>query len=240
MLQRIIDWTTTDWALKLTALALAFLLWTTVRADAPGQWEARIAVRVINNDPDWVIAEPPAPAEVTVTIRGPYRELLRTASDRPDIIVPIDQVGDSTEMRRLREDLVRLPPGTPQTRVTAIQPDMVRLTFDRVATRLIPLAARVTGQTAPGYVLDGVPEVEPSVVRASGAARSLALIDSLRLPPIDVRDMRGPETIELTIDTTGLGIIISPRNVRVIVPVRPVLTDTLLPPTAAAGWRPER
>jgi YbbR domain-containing protein len=234
VLQRLIDWTTTDWALKLTALALAFLLWTTVRADAPGQWQTDIAVRVINNDADWIMAEPPVPAEVRVTIRGPYRELLRTASDRPDIIVPVDQVRDSTEMRRLREDLVRLPPGTAQTRVTMIHPDMVRLTFDRVATRLIPVAIRLAGEPPPGFELAGRPDLEPSIVRASGAARSLARIDSLYLPPIDLAALRGRDTLKLTIDTTGLGIIISPRTVRVVVPLEPA-ADV---PAAAQAQQP--
>jgi hypothetical protein len=74
VLQRIIDWTTTDWALKLTALALAFLLWTTVRADAPGQWETDIPVRVVNNDADWVVADPP------IAGRSHRRSAGRTAS----------------------------------------------------------------------------------------------------------------------------------------------------------------
>jgi hypothetical protein len=72
VLQRIIDWTATDWALKLTALALAFLLWTTVQADAPGQWETPMPVRIVNNDADWVLAEAPDPSTVRVVMRGPY------------------------------------------------------------------------------------------------------------------------------------------------------------------------
>jgi YbbR domain-containing protein len=239
MLQRIIDWTATDWALKLTALVLAFLLWTTVQADTPGQWTADdIEVRVVNNDADWVTADPPTPRSVRVVFRGPYRELLRAASERPDIIVSVDQVTDSTEVHVLRPNWVRMPTGTPNTAVVDIQPSTVRLSFDRVATRLLPVTVSLQGEPAPGFELVGLPEVEPSVVRASGAGRNLARIDSLRLPPIDLRDRRSLDTLELTIDTTGTGLIISPRTVRVVVPIRPILADTVIAGTRTGAPRP--
>jgi YbbR domain-containing protein len=235
VLQRVIEWTTADWALKLTALALAFLLWTTVQADAPGEWVANnVQIRVVNNDPDWVVVDAPSPSEVSVTFSGPYRELLRAASERPDIIVPVDQVSDSTELFPLSVNRVRMPPGTPNTGVLGIQPAMVRVNFDRVMTRLIPVSVDLQGELAPGFELAGPVTVDPSVVRASGAGRNLARADTLRLPPIDVRDLRGGDTLDITIDTTGTGLIISPRTVRVVVPIRPVLTE----PNAAQARRP--
>ena len=239
MIQRAIDSMTKDWALKLTALALAFLLWTSVRADAPGGWDPEtIAVRVMNDDPEWIVAEPPSPAEVQVRFRGPYRELLRAASDRPEIIIPFDDVDDSVVVRPLSRNWVRMPPGTEQVTVLEIIPAEVRVTFDRMGTRLLPVAATLRGHLPVGYELVGVPDVEPSMVRAAGSGRALARIDSLRLPPIDLRDRRALDTIELTIDTTGTGLIISPRTVRVVVPIRPILSDsTPVPFSAPAGTR---
>ena len=226
MLRRLIAWTTHDWALKLTSLALAILLWATVRAEAPGQWEADIEVRVVNNDADWVVADKPNPSTVRVTFRGPYGELLRTASERPHVIVPVDQVNDTSEFHELRRNWVRMPPGTEQTEVAAFRPTGVRVTFDPVSTRLIPIAAVVQGEVPVGFRLSGPPQIEPAVVRASGARRDLMRIDSLRLPPVDLRDRRSLDTLELTIDTTGTGLIISPRTVRVVIPIRPILADT--------------
>jgi YbbR domain-containing protein len=235
MLRRAMDWIVADWALKLTALALAFLLWTTVQADAPGEWAAgNIPVRVVNNDPDWVVVDAPVPNEVRVTFSGPYRELLRAASERPDIIVPVDRVSDSTGLYPLSPGRVRMPPGTPNVVVTNVQPENVRLSFDRVLTRLIPLAVQLQGSLGAGYEMAGPVVVDPSVVRASGAGRDLARIDTLRLPAIDLRDRHGTDTLELTIDTTGTGLILSPRTVRVIVPVRPLLGDQGRGPDASA------
>jgi YbbR domain-containing protein len=230
VLQRIIDWTAADWALKVTALALAFLLWTTVQSETPNHIEVEdVELRIVNNAADWMVADAPSPGSVRVVFRGPTRELFRFMTQRPDILVPINEVNDSVEILSLQRGWVRLPPGTPGVDVVSIRPEMVRLTFDRVATRLLPIATRLDGSLPQGFELMSAPEVDPVVVRASGAGRNLARIDSLRLPAIDLRDIRGVDTLELTIDTTGTGLIISPRNVRVIVPVRPILTDTVLP-----------
>lgn len=226
MLQRLLEWTATDWVLKVVALALAFLLWTTVRADTPGQWETEVTVRVQNTDGDWVVAAAPNPAEVTVSFRGPYRELLRAASERPSIIVPIDQVNDSSEMHVLRRNWVVMPPGTESTEVADILPSTVRLEFDRVTTRLIPVEVTFDGEPPAGFEVRGSVEVEPTAVRASGAARNLDRTASLPLPPIDLREHRSQDTLELTIDTTGTNLVISPRTVRVILPIFPILSDT--------------
>lgn len=225
-LQRTITWIATDWQLKLTAFALAFLLWTTVRADTPGQWEQEIAVRVQNTDADWVVAGSSTPATVSVVFRGPLEELLRAASEPPSIIVPFEEVTDSVEVSELRHSWVRMPPGTDNLDVVDFRPSSVRVAFDRVATRLVPVAVELTGSPPAGFELAGRAQVDPAAVRASGAARTLAGIDSLRLPPVDLRERRTLDTLEVTIDTTGTGLVISPRTVRVIVPIRPILSDT--------------
>lgn len=239
MLRRVIDWATNDWALKLTALVLAFFMWITVRADEPGQWSWEVPVRVVNNDADWVVSGQPVPAAVTLYLRGPYRELLRASSDLPEIIVPIQEVRDSSEVVQLRSNWVSLPSGTDQVAVVDVLPSTVRIGFDRVTTRLIPVAAPLLGDPPPGYELVGDVIVEPVVVRASGAGRAIASMDSVRLPPIDLRGVRSYDTLDLTIDTTGTGLIISPRTVRVFVPVGSVVSDTALTPIVPQIRPPE-
>lgn len=231
MLRRVLDWMFNDWALKLTALALAFLLWTNVRADEQSQLDGQIDVRVVSTDADWLVADV-TPLTVTAVFRGPYRELLRVASDRPRIELDLDEVSDSTEVHLLRPNLVRMPPGTDRTEITGFNPTSVRITFDRVSTRLIPLAVQLRGQPRSGLRMVGEAEIEPSVVRASGARRRLSRVDSLRLPIIDLSERSAYDTVEVTIDTTGTGLIISPRTVRVILPLRPA-DSTLFPLSGA-------
>jgi YbbR domain-containing protein len=219
---------TENWALKLSALGLAFLLWTVVKADNRMAIED-IPIRVVARDADWVLASEPEPPSVAIVFTGPVRELLRVAVEKPGIIIPIDDVNDSTEVHILRTNFVSLSNGLNNTRVEEFRPSTVRLRFDRVTTRLLPLAVRLTGTPVAGFELAGPPVIEPPSVRVSGATSRLARMDSILLPPIDIGGRTITDTQVVAIDTTGLGIIVSPRQVQVIVPIRRVPPDTVAP-----------
>jgi YbbR domain-containing protein len=215
---------TQNWALKLSALGLAFLLWTVVKAD--NQVEIPdVPVRVVNRDPEWmhVATEPPS---AVVVFSGPVRELLRLALEKPNVIVPIDDVTDSVSVHILRSNFLSLFDGLSSTRVEEFRPPTVRLRFDRITTVEVPLAIRLTGSPVEGYEIAGPPRVEPRVVRVSGATSRLASLDSLRLPAIDLGARSATDTQIVAIDTTGLGVIVSPQQAQVIVPIRRAIADT--------------
>jgi len=226
--RRLIDRLTNDLLLKLTALGLAFLLWSLVKEDSRVAIDD-IAVEVVNGDAAWILATPPDPTSVRVTFSGPVRELFRLAAERARILVPIADVSDSAQIVLLRPDWVSLGDGLGGTRVEEIRPAAVRLVFDRLVTRSIPIAVRVKGVPGPGFELDGAARAEPPAVMGSGAGRRILGIDSLRLPLIDLVNRTATDTILVPIDTAGLGIIIAPLEARVIVPIRPV-SDTAATP----------
>jgi YbbR domain-containing protein len=216
-----------NWALKLTAFGLAFLLWSVVRAEAPARDSVtEVPVRIVLRDPAWTLAGPPVPATVNVGVVGPTRELVRFRWLRPEVVVPIDQVRDSVETHVLRAGWITVPGGVDNVNVADISPNSVRLTFDRLTTRLLPVAVTVTGTLPDRLELAGPIQLDPPVVAAHGAVRRFGEVDSLRLPPIPLGTIRGWDTLTIPIDTAGLGLIVSPRSVRIIVPARPA-TDTL-------------
>jgi len=215
-----LDKITNNWQLKLTAVVLAFLFWAALRREQPDSYTFnRVPVRVQNEDADWVLASPPDPASVRVTMEGPGGELLQVASDPPEIRVPVGKVTDSTAMLELRTLWVDYP-AQPGTRVVRIEPLLVRLAFERVSAKLLPLAVDLSGTPAPGFSLAGPPLVEPAVVRASGGVGRLARTDTLRVP-LNLDNRQGVDTLEMQLDTTGLGLVLSPGRVRVIVSLRP-------------------
>lgn len=216
---------TENWALKLSALGLAFLLWTVVKPDSSTEL-ADVPVRVVNRDPEWLLVGEPEPSTVTVEFSGPFRELLRLNVEKPAVVIPVDDVTDSTEIHILRNTFVELFAGLSSTRIAQIQPNAVRLTFDRVTTRVIPLAARLTGTPMDGYEVAEPVEIDPPSVRVSGASRRITQIDSIRLPAIDVSMRSRTDTQVVAIDTAGLGGIVSPRQALVIVPIQRVRPDT--------------
>jgi hypothetical protein len=235
-----------NWTLKVTALGLAFLLWSMVRAEAPARDViADIPVRVVLRDADWVVVGQPDPPTVNVVAFGPTKELVRLRWQRPELVVPVDQVRDSVEMHVLRTGWVTVPGGLDAARIEDIRPGQVRLTFDAMETRLLPIALPLAGTLPEGLELAGPIVIEPPAIVAHGAVRRLAQVDSLRLPPLQLGDVRGYDTLSVAIDTVGLGVIMATRAVRVIVPARPVPEDRAAAPGAlpalsrpAPGRRP--
>jgi YbbR domain-containing protein len=224
----VVDFFTVNWALKLTAFVLAFLLWSVVKAEQPTLIEiANVPVRVENRDAGWMLAGAPEPATVSLIVLGPSSELLRLAFDPPDILVPVDDVRDSTEVMQLRTTWVRMRGGSDNVRVQDVRPDAVELRFDRVETRLIPLSVTLSGSPARGFAVAGPAHFEPSVVRVSGPRRRLARIDTLRLTPIDLTRLAATDTTLVSVDTTGLGVLVSPPQVQVIIDIEPVGPDSL-------------
>jgi len=227
-----LDKITHNWQLKLTAVVLAFLFWAALRREQPYSYTFRsVPVRVLNDDPEWVLASAPDPATVRVTMEGPGGELLQVASNPPEIRVPVGNVSDSTVLLELQTGWVQHEP-QPGTRVVRIEPLMVRLAFERMGAKLLPLVAVLSGTPAAGYALAGPPVIEPKTVRASGGTGRLARVDSLRLV-LDLDNRQGVDTLEVQVDTAGTGLVFSPARVRVIVSLRP-LADSL-----GSGMPPE-
>jgi YbbR domain-containing protein len=210
-----------NWTLKLTALALAFLLWSVVKAEAPTRVTIpEVPVRVVLRDADWVLANPPAPATVSVIFSGPVRELVRLAVQRPELVLTIDQVRETSEIHVLRTAWVTMQAGMDNTRAEDVLPSTVRVEYDRITARMVPVSVTLVGSLPDGLEFAGPIRLEPPVVSASGASRRLAQIDTLHLPAFNLGTVRGGDTMAIAIDTTGLGVQISPRTIRIIVPTR--------------------
>ncbi|MHB1170152.1 MAG: CdaR family protein [Longimicrobiales bacterium] len=231
---RILEKITDNWALKLTALAIAFLLWGAVKAEVPERLPVSdVPVRVVARDGDWEPAAPPAPSTVEIVFSGPTRELVRLAVNRPEVLIPVDAVSDSVETRVLRAGWVQLYGGMDNTRVEDIRPSTVTLRWDRVVSRLVPVSVQVIGTPAAGYRLSGPVQVEPTAVRVNGGAARVSGIDTIRLGPIDLSGWTATDSFPLGVDTTEMGVIVSPMTVRIVVPIEP-LPDSI---TNAAGMR---
>ena len=237
-MQRLLAALTRDWALKLTALVLAFLLWTVTKAESVQRVTIRdVPVRVVNRDASWVLTAPPAPSTVDIEVVGPTREILRLAVERPEVVMPVDEVTDSSELRVLRTGWVQLYGGMDNTRVDDIRPSTVRLHYDRVRSRLVPVSVRIIGAPADGFRLDGGIRVDPQLVRVSGASSRLAELDTLRLGPIDLSGWTATDSFAVGVDTAGLGVLVAPRQVQVVVPIEPVDSSLARDTTRAARPR---
>lgn len=225
MRRRFVDAMTNDLLLKLTALGLAFLLWTTVKTPDPVAIDG-IPVTILVHDAGWALAGEPEPPNVTVEFTGPLRQLVRVATERPPIVVGLDQVTDSVETVPLRSTALSLGAGMEDIRIEAIRPISVTARFDRISNRTVPVSVNVIGSPVPGFEMAGRVAIEPVTVRATGPTRILDQLDTLRLPAIDLTQRTSTDTVVVTIGDLPREVTVEPTQVRVILPIRPVAADT--------------
>ncbi|MFO7259855.1 MAG: YbbR-like domain-containing protein [bacterium] len=228
MARRVTELITRNWTLKLTALGLALLLWSVVKAEAPVRVTIPdVPVEVALRDARWAPAAPPAPGTVSVVFSGPVRDLLRLAVERPRIVIPVDEVKDSAEVHLLQPRWVQVGDDGERVRAEDIRPSTVRLSFERVTTRLLPVVAATRGEPLAGYRLDGPIRVDPPAITVSGPASRLAELEVVRLPTVDISGFTGPTAITVSVDTAALsGLAVSPEQITLTVPIVPVPPDT--------------
>lgn len=195
---------TYNWRLKLAALGLAVLIWAVVSSEqVTSQW---IPVRVdpVVRDPEYVLSGPTEPAEVRVQFTGPGRELWELALDRPTLVLPLSAVG---ERRAFPVDpsMLRIPAGL-SVRVQDIRPAVVRVDLQRLASRVVPVRARIGGRSMERYVVGEDLEILPAEVRVTGPADRLAELSSVTTQRFEiVPETDSTFTRQVDIDTAGLG-----------------------------------
>ncbi|HEX7118066.1 MAG TPA: YbbR-like domain-containing protein [Longimicrobiales bacterium] len=224
----LLDLLTRNWTIKLTALLIAVLLWTIVKSDEPTRVPVEnVPIEVALRDPGWMLASPPSPPTATVIFSGPVRELARLAVAQPRVVIPVDEVSDSIEVRQLRTGWVQLEGDLSRTRTEDIRPGAVLLAFERLTTRLVPVTVRTRGDLPPGLDFAAPLRVEPPAVRVSGPRRAIEALDSVVTVPLELGGLRGSAAITAELDTTELrGLILSPATVDVVVRVKPAVQDT--------------
>jgi hypothetical protein len=195
---------TYNWRLKLAALGLAMLIWAVVSSEqVTSQW---IPVRVdpVVRDPEYVLGGPTEPAEVRVQFTGPGRELWELALDRPTLVLPLGDVGDRRAFP-VDPSMLRIPSGL-SVRVQDIRPAVVRVELQRLASRVVPVRARIGGRSLQRYVIGDDLEILPAEVRVTGPADRLAELQSVtteRFEVVPTTDSTFSRQVEL--DTAGLG-----------------------------------
>lgn len=209
-------WITHNWRLKLAALGLAVLIWAVVSSEqVTTQW---IPVRIdpVVRDPEYVLGAAPEPAEVRVQFSGPGRELWELALDRPRLVLPLSNVG---ERRAFPVDpsMLRIPAGL-SVRVQDIRPAVVRVDLQRLASRVVPVRARIGSRSLRRWVVQGDLEVLPAEVRATGPADRLAELEGVTTRAFEIVPDEGDSTFQrqVELDAAGLeGLTVSRPRVQV-------------------------
>lgn len=239
MLARVIRFLTENWALKLAALGLAILLWLAVTADDPQRAVFRgTPVEVDLRDPNWRLQRMD-PASVTVHVLGPRGELVELGSDPPRIVLPVEGVSDSVEIQVVPLHWVQLPAGVTDARVLALRPDTIRLYYQRIVSRTLPVIVRIRGDLPEGLALALPLNTNPATVQVRGPANVLSRLDSVPLLPLDVSGVQSTTNVPVGVDSTELQqLSFDPGEVNVVIRVVPMDSQPDLQPDSVRERAP--
>ncbi|HUF13031.1 MAG TPA: hypothetical protein VMN78_08030 [Longimicrobiales bacterium] len=228
---------TQSWQLKLAALGLAVLFWAAVQSEDLRRFTMTdVPVEVRMTERGWVPVGLPDPATVSVDFAGPVGELVRLAFAEAKLVVPVDDVEDSVELYRPREEWLEYEGRFQSLRVEQMRPLSLTLRFQPIETRMVPVAVRLDSPLKRTTRLAEPPTADPARVLVEGPRDRVQTIDSLIVRVADVERALRNGAVRLRIDTTGIGVSVSPREV--IVRLRVLPPDSVLPDTSTEARRP--
>ncbi len=202
-----------NWQLKLSALAMAVLLWTVPEFGEEGsQVLEDVPVRVQLNDPQWALRQEPLPATIRVTLRGPTRDLFALGLDQPSLVIPVNQITSPDTAILLRSPWLRMSAGE-EVVVEELNPSVVNLSFEPMAVGVAALEIRLEGALPEGLSLVRPPEVTPALTRVSGPSSRIETLEGLPLLPLDLSRIQASGSYKVSVDTLGLaGLAFSPQE----------------------------
>lgn len=212
---------------KATAIFFALVLWLIVSAEEPtsGPVPVQFAPEV-----DTSLSLVSGIPNVTAYVVGSRSDLLRLTATPLSLHLRVP--ADSPDTMVVRLDTLPLTrPNGVNVQVTRLQPDAVTLRFNSEARRTLPVRSALRLVDDFGRPIAVQASIEPESVSVIGPRRRVRALDEVRTVAADliVRDT-APHTVPL--DTTNLGVRVSPAQVRIRVPIDP---DTLAPPDTVAA-----
>jgi YbbR domain-containing protein len=202
-----------NWPLKLAALFLSLTLYVAVAAQEQETQDFAMRLDVRVPPGRTLLSDPP---NVRVTLRGKGGELLKLRLFRQVITLRVpDTLSTATWGTTIEPSDIELPKGA-DLQVADISPRDITLQLDPVASKEVPIVARVEVQPESGQALEGGLQITPSMAKIVGPDRQVAAIESVTTEPTAFERVHGSFTRFVPLDTTPLGVVrLAPKEVRV-------------------------
>jgi YbbR domain-containing protein len=203
--------------LKLASFFLALLLYAHVVTEQ--QRESILQVPVaFSGLADTLAVRGTPPDHIAVTIRGKWKDLIRLGLSNPLLSVDLAGIGPGPYIEAITPEKMAtraFPPELAKVlEVTAVgDPGEVALTIEPKTEKWVAVRARLAGETAPGWRLDGPPEVSPESVLVSGPRSAVEAADTLNTLPVDITEERAKIQREVSVDTGTAPLIPEPRRI---------------------------
>lgn len=204
--------------LKLAALLLALIVYLNVYTERPADMIVSFPLELEGLADSLAIAGP-VPAVLQAELRGTGKQLLRLRLTEPPVKVSLVGVQPGRFTRSLKVEDLPIIPGEGIEVERLVGPSTLQVQIDRRRVRHLPVAARVEGFPAQGYIWTGEVIAQPAVLEVSGPEHALAGLDSVRLRPIVIAGKRDTVRAQETPDGLPEDCVVDPGVVRVLVPL---------------------
>lgn len=172
---------------KLLSLLIAFALWLTLGRDPETATSLVARVHYMNLAGDLDISSG-MPGEVTLELRGPSRRLQQANPASVNVILDFANVqGPGERTFNITAKDANLPLGVTFSRAV---PAQIRVRFDRILTRDVPVEVRFSGAPPAGYEVLRA-DLQPATLRVSGPESHVAGVATLQADPIDLTGIVG-------------------------------------------------
>jgi hypothetical protein len=172
---------------KLASLAVALVLWFFV-AGEPELVAIQSIPVLYRNLPPALLLLSDAPDQVRAELRGPSGRLTRaTLSDAFAAVDLAGVAGAGDRTFTLSAQEFSLPQGV---RFVRAVPSQVRLRFDRILLKTVPVELQLKGHLPAGYVI-AAQNIQPRTLNISGPESSVSAIQAAETDPLDLSTLTG-------------------------------------------------
>jgi YbbR domain-containing protein len=214
MIRFIRDLFLNNWALKLLALLLAFVLWLSLIPEERtfSEKTVPVALETLNVPNGMELVEKPDTA-IDVSIRAP-NSIIDTIT-AANVFAKLD-LQEATVFQQeypLNESMISIPPGS---QVVRISPNKVKLKLERSEELLLEVVPVIVGKPREGLGISKI-ELSPARVRVEGPESKLREKDRVTTSPVNVSDIEATTTYmaDLNLPRPELRLTGAPTRVQV-------------------------
>ncbi|MBI2188151.1 MAG: hypothetical protein HYU37_13700 [Acidobacteria bacterium] len=203
--------------LKLLSLALGALIWLLVSGEQIVERTMRIPLEFTSLPAELELVGAP-PTLVDVRVRGSSGSLSRIPSGELVAVLDLRTARPGQRLFHVTVEDVRAPFGI---EVVQISPSNVSVTFERSATKVVPVVPEVAGTPLDGFLV-GTVSPDPPTVAVVGPESAVAQLRQAITEPVSVADASAEVVEEVNIGVPDPSVRLqSPGSVRVRVAIIP-------------------
>ena len=174
---------------KLVSLAIAVMLWWAVGRDQPIDVPMTVPLE-FQNAPANLEINSEYPFQTNLTLRGPERVMQQLHPSAVHAVLDLQGAIPGERTFDLLRGDIRVPRNV---KVVQVVPAQFHISFDRSASRSVPVQARVIGTLLSGYDISGV-TTDPAMITIVGPERRLQDVQNAMTDPVDATGVVGTAT----------------------------------------------